>query len=93
MRRVTIYGKSECGLCDEAREVILGVRDEGLPFELREVDIESDERLHAAYLERIPVVEVDGEEISELALDAEHLRAALTGKRRGGEPGLDTVPA
>jgi glutaredoxin len=93
MRRVTLYGKRECSLCDEARGVIHRLGREGIRFRLVEVDIESDERLHRAYLERIPVVEVDGEEVSELVLDEARLRAALAGKRRGGEAGLDTVPA
>ena len=43
------------------------LRDSELPpFELREIDIESDDELHARYLERIPVVEVDGEVVAEL---------------------------
>jgi hypothetical protein len=42
-----------------------------------EIDIEGDERLHARYLERIPVVEVDGEVISELFLDSDGLRSRL----------------
>jgi glutaredoxin len=91
MPEVTLYGKRECSLCDEARAAILALRRQGLRFELREVDIEGDDRLHAAYLERIPVVEVDGEQVSELILDEGALRAALG--RGGGERGLDTVPA
>ncbi len=66
---VTLYGRDGCHLCDEARESIARLGGEG--FELREVDIESDERLLAAYLERIPVVEVDGREVSELVFDAD----------------------
>ena len=46
-------------------------------FELHEVDIESDELLLRRYLERIPVVEVDGVVVSELVLDAAALRARL----------------
>jgi hypothetical protein len=80
--RVSIYGRPECHLCDEAREAILELRAAGLRFELREVNIEEDERLHAAFLERIPVVEVGGEIVSELALDVDALRHRL-----------DTVPA
>jgi hypothetical protein len=80
--RVTLYGRPECHLCDEAREAILALRAEGRRFELREVNIESDDRLHRLYLERIPVVLVDGEEVSELALDVAALRSRL-----------DTVPA
>ena len=44
-------------------------------IELREVDIDSDERLLAAMLERIPVVEIDGEVVSELEFDARRVLA------------------
>jgi hypothetical protein len=74
---VTLYVRPGCHLCDEAREGILALRAELAPFELREVDIESDEALHARYLERIPVVEVDGAVVSELVPELERLRASL----------------
>jgi glutaredoxin len=74
---VTLYGRPDCHLCDEARVAILGLRAEGLGFELREVNIEDDERLHATYLERIPVVEIAGEIVSELAVDLRSVRSRL----------------
>ena len=78
---VTLYSRPECHLCDEARTAILAMR-EGLRFELQEIDIESDDELLSRYLELIPVVAVDGEQVSELILDVDALRARL-----------DTVPA
>jgi hypothetical protein len=74
---LTLYSRPGCHLCDEAREKILGLRSEGLRFELREVDIESDDRLLRRHLERIPVVALDGVEVSELLLDQGALRAKL----------------
>ncbi len=74
---VTLYGRPGCHLCDVARERILALARRGAPIELREVDIESDQGLLAAYLERIPVVEVDGREVSELEFDADAFLAAL----------------
>jgi glutaredoxin len=73
---VTLYGRPGCHLCDSAREAIARVAAER-PLELREVDIETDDALLAAYLERIPVVELDGREISELEFDPDDLSAAL----------------
>ena len=74
---VVLYSRPGCHLCDEARDALAALRDEGPAFELREVDIEGDERLLAAYMERIPVVEVGGEIVSELALDARAVRSRL----------------
>jgi glutaredoxin len=74
---VTLYGRPDCHLCDEAREALAGLRAQGLEFELAEVDIEGDDALLRSFLERIPVVEVEGEEVSELVFDAEAFRTAL----------------
>jgi glutaredoxin len=78
---LTLYSRPECHLCDAAREAILEMRDQGLLFELREVDIDSDDELLSRYLERIPVVAMEDEIVSELILDRDALRARL-----------DTVP-
>jgi glutaredoxin len=64
MALVTLYGKPGCHLCDDAREIVERVRAEH-PFELTEVDVSLDPVLNREYGERIPVVEVDGEELFE----------------------------
>jgi glutaredoxin len=75
---VTLYGRSGCHLCDQARDQILRIVDgSGSDVELRELDIEADEELMRAYLERIPVVEVDGRVVSELVFDCEAFKRAL----------------
>jgi glutaredoxin len=74
--RVTLYTRPGCHLCDEARATLARVRAE-LPFALEERDIELDPRLHRAYLERIPVVTIDGEEAFELELDEAAVRERL----------------
>jgi glutaredoxin len=76
-RTVRLYARPDCHLCDVARSELEALRADGLSFEIEEVDIESDDRLLARYLERIPVVELDGEVISELGLDVGGLRARL----------------
>jgi len=82
MTVVTLYTRPGCHLCDEAREAILALREELPPFELSEVNIEQDDGLLARYLERIPVVAVDGEVVSELELKLDRLRASLDTVRR-----------
>jgi glutaredoxin len=80
---VTLYTRPGCHLCDEARDAILSLRGPDRPFDLREVDIEGDPGLHARFLERIPVVEVDGEQVAELHIDRAALLDALSGRRTG----------
>jgi glutaredoxin len=74
--QVTLYGKPGCHLCEDAREVVVAARDER-SFDLSEVDVSSDPVLHARYGERIPVVEIDGEEAFELQVDPAGLRERL----------------
>lgn len=74
---VVLYARPDCHLCDEARAQLEVLRAEGLGFQLEEVNIDSDDRLLARYLERIPVVVLDGEIVSELGLDSGELRARL----------------
>ena len=46
----------------------------GHPFELAEVDVSLDPELHRAYGERIPVLDLDGEELFEFFVDEADLR-------------------
>ena len=77
MTQVTVYSRPECHLCAEAVEALVALHAEGYRFELHEVDIESEELLLRRMLEKIPVVEVDGEVVSELLLDEAAVRARL----------------
>ena len=77
MTSVVVYSRPGCHLCEEALKAIVALHSEGYRFELREVDIESDDALLRSHLERIPVVEVDGAVVSELLLDETGLRARL----------------
>ena len=76
MKTVTFYTRAGCHLCDDARVKLLAVR-ERTPFTLEEIDIEQDDALHRAYLERIPVIDVDGEHLSDYFVDEAALAARL----------------
>ena len=76
MTRVVLFGREGCCLCDEAREVLERVRRRR-DFALEEHDIERDEELLGAYLERIPVVTIDGVEAFELFVDESELERRL----------------
>lgn len=75
--QLRLYGSGGCHLCEEARQGLLRLRGEGLQFELVEVDIETDAELHRRLLERIPVVEIDGEQVCELFFDLDAVRSRL----------------
>ena len=83
MSVVVLYTRAGCHLCDEARATIISLQGPDGAFEFREIDIESDDALHARFLERIPVVEVDGEIVAELHLEPGALDAALAERRTG----------
>jgi glutaredoxin len=78
MRTLTLYSKPDCHLCEDALAVLLHVRSE-LAFELIERDITAEDALHRAYFERIPVIELDGEELFEFFVDEAVLRERLGG--------------
>ncbi len=82
MKTVTLYSRPGCHLCDEARDALDRLRAQA-PFTVEEVDITRDDALHARYLERIPVVALDGEELFDYEVDeAALLRRILY--REGG---------
>jgi hypothetical protein len=62
--RVVMFSRRRCGLCDEARAVILGERRRSR-FHFDEVFIDGDRDLEDAYGVRVPVVEIDGVEAFE----------------------------
>ena len=70
--RLVLYTRPGCHLCDDARAVLKRM---GEPFD--EIDIESDDALHAAYLERIPVLTLDGLELFDFFVDEVVLRERL----------------
>jgi glutaredoxin len=74
---LVLYGRAGCHLCDEARVVLERV---GHPFE--EIDIERDDELLRRYLERIPVVALDGVELYDFFVDEEDLRARVGSDER-----------
>jgi glutaredoxin len=71
-----MYSRPGCGLCDEARDVILVARARA-SFDFDEVDITGNDALELEYGIRIPVVLIDGDELFEIRIDARELDAAI----------------
>lgn len=68
MVSVVLYSRPGCGLCDEARAVIVAERAR-MPFAFEEIDISGDDALELEFGIRIPVVVVDGSEAFEIAVE------------------------
>jgi glutaredoxin len=73
---LTVYTSPDCHLCHDALAALRELQGE-IEFDLRELDITRDDALHRAYLERIPVGALDGEEVFEYFVDADLLRERL----------------
>jgi glutaredoxin len=76
MREVVLYGRDGCCLCDDARELLVRAQRRHA-FVLQERDIDRDDELLRRYLERIPVVTIDGVEAFELFVDEAELDRRL----------------
>jgi glutaredoxin len=76
MTTVTLFTRAGCHLCEQAREILVRAQARH-GFELQQRDIEADDRLLVAYLERIPVVTIDGAEAFELFVDESELERML----------------
>ena len=77
---VTVYSAPGCHLCADAMQTLRAMQAE-LGFELSERDITADDALHRAYLERIPVIEMDGEELCEFFVEEALVRERLESRR------------
>jgi hypothetical protein len=78
MTEVVLFGRRGCCLCDEARDLLVRVQAVH-PFTLHERDVDTDESLLRTYLERVPVVTIDGVEAFELFVDESELTRRLIG--------------
>ena len=71
-----MYSRARCGLCDDARVVLLAEQAR-TPFDFDEISIEGDDDLEREYGIRIPVVLVNGEELFEYRVDPALLARTL----------------
>jgi glutaredoxin len=73
---IDLYGRAGCHLCEDARARLVALQPE-LDFIINDIDIEADDELHRRYLERIPVVVLDGEHLFDFFVDEAVLRERL----------------
>lgn len=75
--RIEFFTRSGCGLCDDARSLLVRVCGEQ---GFTEIDVDSDPELRADYGEFVPVVEVDGVRVGQWRIEEARLRAATAGE-------------
>ena len=73
---ITLYGKADCCLCDEAKAVLQRVAA-GYPATIRAVDIAPDPGLRARFGGEVPVVFVDGRKAFKFRVPERDLRRRL----------------
>jgi len=76
VRRVTLFTKPGCHLCDRAKEVIRGAQRH-VAFAFEEKNILDDPALYEHYKNDIPVIHLDDREIARHHLSPRQLREAL----------------
>lgn len=76
MKTVTLISKTDCHLCEIAKEVLLKTQKD-LPFELRERKIVEGDVDFVTYHERVPVILIDGEYVFQYRVSEKQLRDKL----------------
>ncbi len=75
---VRIYTKPRCSLCDQARRVLEELQTR-VTFVLEVLDIREHADTWERYRHAVPVITLDGEEITRLHVDAAALETRLRG--------------
>lgn len=79
--KVNLYSKTNCPLCDKAKQVLQELQNE-FSFQINEIDIYQDDTLLEKYQLMIPVVEIDGEEVDFGLVQKDIIRKRLLEARK-----------
>lgn len=74
---VTLYGKKECCLCDQAVEILKKVAA-SVPFDFEKIDISDSPQLLSEFGLIIPVIFVDGVQAFKYRVNEARLRLMLS---------------
>lgn len=78
---VKLYTRNRCHLCENAKAILLSLKEKW-EFQYIEADIDESDELTEKYGLMIPVVEIDGEEVQYGQIDPFLLEEALTQKKQ-----------
>ena len=79
MTQVTLYTRRGCCLCDDVKHVIEEAQRR-VPFDYREVDIDTDAELRRLYNDDIPVIAIDGRKAFQHRVELKELLARLAAR-------------
>lgn len=82
MTTLTLIGKPDCHLCDDARAIVTEVLVDYPDVSLEERSILDDAELLEKYVEEIPVLLIDGKVHTIWRVKPERLRTALDDKEQ-----------
>jgi glutaredoxin len=82
---LTLYGRSECHLCEAMTEIVRPVAAE-LGCTLAVVDVSGDAELEARFGQEVPVLCINGRKAFKYRLSERDLRKRVRAERRGVEP-------
>ena len=78
---VTVYSRQGCNLCEDAVNILEGLREE-LAFEIEIIYIDGNPELEKLYGEQVPVTHINGEHHDFWRVDPERFRSSLEKHRR-----------
>jgi glutaredoxin len=78
-RRVTLYTRKGCCLCDDVKAVLAAARGRA-DFEYDERDIDSDPELLRLYNDEVPVVAIDGVKAFKYRMDMKEFLKKLAAR-------------
>lgn len=81
-RRLTLYSRAGCCLCDEMKDTILRVAAR-LPLELEEIDVDSSALFKEKYGAEVPVLFIDGRKAFKYRVTESQLQRRLMRRQLG----------
>ena len=78
MTRWTVYGRAECGLCEEMIADLYDALGPQAASEILVLDVDADADAQRKYGQRVPVLLADGEFVCAYRLDPDRIRPYLT---------------
>jgi glutaredoxin len=77
---VTLYTRTGCCLCDDAKQVLAAARREA-DFDYEEIDIDRDPELRTRYNDEVPVISIDGRKAFKYRVDRAEFLKKLAARR------------